>query len=636
MAAKDEDDLAEAREEFDRAAEREAANREAWLDDYRFARLEEQWPEKLRKDRELDGRPCLTINKLPPIIRQVVNDGRQNKPGIVVHPADSESDPETAEVINGLIRNIEQSSNADIAYDTALEAAVTGGFGYFRINTAYTSDDTFEQDIVIEPVYDPLSVYGDPDSLSADSADWNVAFVVDTLTDDQFEAKYKGADKVDWQGYENLRAPWRDGETVMVAERWKREEVKAQIIALSDGTVLRVKEYEKNKALFDAMGVSVVGQPRDIRSHKVTQTIMSGCEVLDTVEWAGKYIPIIPVYGETIVVEGERHLRSLVRSAKDAQRMFNYWRTTSTELVALAPKAPFIGRKGAFETDAAKWATANTVSHAFMEYDGAEPPQRQPFTGVPAGALQEALNASDDIKMVTGLYDASLGARSNETSGKAIDARKREGDVSTFHYIDNLSRAIRHAGRILIDLIPKVYSTERVVRVIGQDGKPDKAPVNQQFQAQEEGPDGQVREVMKMYDLTAGKYDLTVKAGPSFSSRREEFVSMAVELIRGNPALQQILTPMIVKNFDIPEADEIVEKIEALSGQAPNPMMEQARQVVGQLAEQVKQLQAENEALKQDKALEARKLDIQAYDAQTKRAQALQPKTLPSGAYEAG
>ncbi|NBV79432.1 MAG: hypothetical protein EBR62_06155, partial [Verrucomicrobia bacterium] len=387
--------LKDALEAFDKAAEHDDHNRKAFEDDIDFALLENQWPEKIRRDREIEGRPCLTINKLTSMGRQVVNDARRNKPGIKVLPVDDQADPETAEVLNGVIRNIEQSSNAEVAYDTALEHAVFGGFGYFRINTRYSSDDTFDQDIVIERVANPLSIYPDCYSTGADSSDWNWCFVTDAMTKSAFEKAYPGAEQTDWKGeaWQAMSSPWLDGDFVQVAEYWVRDKVKRTILLLSDGMVVDASDYEANKATFDALGVEVKGQ-RDVESHRVRQHIMSGAEVLETVEWAGKYIPIVPVYGAEVMLKGKRHLRSLIRGAKDAQRMVNYWRTTSTELVALAPKAPFIGRKGAFETDFQKWATANTQSHAFMEYDGPEAPMRQPFSGVPAGALQEALNAA--------------------------------------------------------------------------------------------------------------------------------------------------------------------------------------------------------------------------------------------------
>lgn len=622
------DILKDAREAFDLACEHEAENRREALDDIRFARLGEQWPDKVRKDRELDGRPCLTINRLPAFIRQVVNDARQNKPSIVCHPVDDAADPETAEIFNGLIRNIEQSSDAEVAYDTALDFAVTGGFGYFRINTRYATDDGFDQDLVIERVANPFSIYGDPHSTAADSSDWNTAFVVDTLPKAAFAARWKGAEAVDWtsDGYAGLRGPWLDGDQVMVAEHWRREAVMRTIFALSDGQVVEEGVYRAQKAMFDALGVSVVGRPRQVSSHKVTQRIMTGAEVLETVDWAGKFIPIVPVYGEELHVDGKRRLRSLVRDAKDPQRMFNYWRTTSTELVALSPKAPFIGRKGAFESDAAKWATANVQTHAYLEYDGPEPPQRQPFAGPPAGALQEALHASDDMKAIMGLYEASLGARSNETSGRAIMARQREGDVSTFHYIDNLARAIRHAGRILIDLIPRVYATPRIVRVLGPGGEARLAPVNQRFEAQAAEAAERGRKLEKIYDLSVGKYDLTVRSGPSFTSRREEAATQMIELIRAYPPAAPLIGDLLAKNLDWPGADEIARRLAATLPDAVkpgSPEIEAAKAQIGKLAQALQAAGAKINALEQDHEHEARRLEIAAFEAETKRMQAV-------------
>ncbi len=621
------DILKDARAAFELARDHEAENRREALDDIRFARLGEQWPAKIRRDRELDGRPCLTINRLPAFIRQVVNDARLNKPAIVCHPVDSGADPETAEIFNGLIRNIEQSSDAEVAYDTALDFAVTGGFGYFRINTRYARDDAFDQDLVIERVANPFSIYGDPASTAADSSDWNTAFVVDTMSKAEFAARWKGAEPVDWEAdaYAGLAGPWVEGERVMVAEYWRREAVASSIVALSDGQVVTLEVYQKQKALFDAIGARVVGQPRPIVSHKVVQRIMTGAEVLETVEWAGKYIPIVPVYGEELHVDGRRRLRSLVRDAKDPQRMFNYWRTTSTELVALAPKTPFIGRKGAFETDAAKWATANVQTHAFIEYDGPEPPQRQPFASTPVGAIQEALHASDDMKNIMGLHDASLGARSNETSGRAIMARQREGDVSTFHYIDNLSRAIRHAGRILIDLIPKVYATPRVLRILGPGGEAQMAPVNQRFEAQLADAAGQIRKIEKIYDLGAGKYDLTVRSGPSFTSRREEAATQMIELIRAYPPAAPMIGDLLAKNLDWPGADEIAGRLAAMLPapiKGASPEVEQAKLQMGKLAQALQAANAKIAALEQDRAIEARKLEIDAFEAETNRMRA--------------
>jgi hypothetical protein len=639
------DILKEAQEAFELIAEHEDENRRVWEDNVDFALQENQWPEQVRRTRELEGRPCLTVSKLAAMGRQVVNDARQNKPGIIVHPADSEADPETAEVFNGLIRNIEVSSNAEVAYDTALEHAVFGGFGYFRINTAYTSDDTFDQDIVIERISNPLSVYADCYSTAADSSDWNTAFVTTHVTKAQFEKDHKGADPVNWEGedWRDLSAPWIDGDNVMLAEYWKREEVPRRIVLLSDQSVVAADEYAANKALFDALGVTGVGE-REVRSHKVTQRLLSGADELSKVEWAGRYIPIIPVYGSEVNFKGKRSFRSLIQGSKDSQRMFNYWRTTSTELVALAPKAPWVGRKGAFETDAAKWATANTQSHAFIEYDGPEAPMRQPFAGIPAGALQEALNAADDIKATMGIYDASLGARSNETSGKAIIARQMEGDTATFHFIDNLSRAIRHAGRVLIDLIPQVYGVERMVRILGPENEPQMVKVNGPTTVQQKDPQtGELQEIERVFDLTAGKYDCIVKAGPSFNTRREEAASQMIELIRAYPDAAPVIGDLLAKNLDWPGADEVADRLKGMmqkmtgGDEAPEGTQNVPHEVIAQVQQQMQELQQQNQALanenqqlKDANDLKARELEIKAFDAETKRLQAMKPEKAPT------
>jgi hypothetical protein len=630
-----ESDVRAIREVYENCKSAEQHNRTTALEDIEFARRGEQWPEAVRAQRMREGRPCLTINKLPTFIRQVVNDSRQNKPSMKVRPADSRADPKTADVISGLLRNIEYVSNADVAYDTGIECAVAGGFGYWRVVIDFAHDDAFDLDLLIKRVSNPFSVYGDPNSAAADSSDWDVSFVVDRLSRKQFETRYKGKARVNWDddAWNGLNGTdWRSDEKILIAEYWEREEVDRAIVMLQDGTVLDKQELVTNEDLQTLLqtGVMQVHGERMTKTHKVTQRIMSGLEVLEENDWPGRYIPIIPVYGDEFDIEGKRFLRSLIHPAIDAQRMFNYWRTASTELVALAPKVPFIGPKGAFDDDIERWNTANTRSHPFLEYNGATPPQRQPLDGgTAAGALQEALNASDDMKAIIGIYDASLGARSNETSGRAILARQREGDISTFHFIDNLSRAIRHTGRILIDLIPHVYSAQRIIRVLGEDGKEQNVPVNQEAPAidpetgqpmmQPKMQNGQpvvdpmtgnpiMEPVMRMHDLSAGKYDLTVESGPSYTTRREEAAAVMTELIQAYPASAPIVAPELFKNFDFPNADKIAEKMEAqASGQVPPEVQKQIQE--GQ--QQIAQLTEENQGLKLDQQGEMAKLQVQ-------------------------
>lgn len=653
---KDDDILKEARSTFERCEIAERNNRKDAKADIEFARLNKQWPPEIESQRQFEGRPCLTINKLAPVIRQVVNDARQNRPSIKVLPADSKADPETADLLSGLIRNIEQSSNADVAYDTGIEASVSGGFGYWGVNLGYTNDastddlsgagaELFEQDLCIERIANQFSVYADPDSTEADSSDWMRAFQIEKIKRTEFKTKYPTAQMTDFtsSAWAECSGEWLNEESVMVARYWRREEVLKPVIGVQlpdteegpgDLVVMEVAEWQKAQEEIELAGGQAVTMPRPIKGYKVTRYTITGVEVIETDEWPGSYIPIIPVYGDEVNLEGVRHFKSLIRDAKDANRMFNYWRTTATEMVALAPRVPFIGRKGSFDTDAAKWATANSASHPYIEYDGADAPQRQPFPSMPAGALQEAANSSDDIKAITGIYDASLGARSNETSGKAIRARQMEGDVSTFHFIDNLTRAIRHTGKVLIDLIPKVYSTPRMVRILGEDMKAENKPIN--GMAPQDMENEEATAAVRMHDLRVGKYDLVVTAGPGYTTRREEAAAQMMEVIRGNPELAEIIGDLMARNLDWPGADEIAKRLEANykakfpdaedgEGGIPPEVKAQIEQMGAALQEMGQKLQE----AETNKDIELAKVATEQYKAETERLTAIAPALGP-------
>lgn len=620
------DVLKDAEEAFKAAVDAESENRAAALADVRFARLGEQWPDKVRQERERDGRPCLTINRLPAFCRQVVNDARQNRPQIVVSGVDSQADPKTAEILSGVIRHIERNSDADVAYDTAIEWAVYGGFGYWTVDADYASDDGFEQELFLRRAANPFAIYGDPDSEAADSSDWTRAFQVSTITEDAFREQYGKREMQSW-GNAALGDDKAEQGHVRIAKYWQVTREPKTLVLLSNGAVVSEDELTADRlAMMQAMGIAPTERTRKVQQSKVRYHILSGAEELDSGEWKGRYIPIVPVYGDEVNIEGKRHLRSLIRDAIDPARMFNYWRTVSTELVALAPRAPYIGPKGSFITDKKKWETANTQNWPYIEYDfvtNQPPPQRQPFTGPPAGALQEALNASDDMKSIMGIYDASLGARSNETSGRAIMARQREGDVSTFHFVDNLSRAIRHTGRILLDLIPKYYDTERVIRIIGKDETPQQVTIN----TEAENP--QTGEVERIFDLSVGRYDVAVKAGPSFTTQREEAAAQMTELVRAFPDAAPVIGDLIAKNLDWPGADEIAERLKMLQQnmqpQAPSEDPNKALDLqIKQLDVQIAMINAET------KKIEAQ---VRLAEAESKRsqaaAQALAPQPPP-------
>lgn len=649
MADKKDDDLhKEGIKIYDYAVERDSHNRERYAEDIRFARLGEQWPEAIRAQREREGRPCLTLNRMAAFIRQVVNDARQNKPAIKFHAVGDGADEWTAKVQDGLVRNIEYSSNADVAYDTAIDNAVSGNVGYFRITTDYAADDVFDQDIRIERIANSLSVVPDGYCFDADSANWNDAFVTEDYSIDAFKAKWPKADTASFEGDRrgDMAAGWMtDDGLVRVAEWWKRREVPATIVKLSNGMIVPAEKLDDEEfiALLGAQKVTEVAR-RETRTMKVTQHLMNGCEILETNEWAGKYIPIVPVYGDEVIIDGRRHLFSMIHAAKDAQRNYNYWSTTSTEVAALAPKAPWIGPTGSFATDP-NWATANTTNHAYLEYDvveGGLPPQRTPFAGPDAAAMQETGKAADDMKSIMGLYDASMGAQGNETSGRAILARQREGDTSTFNFTDNLSRGIRHAGRIMADLIPKVYTVARVIRTIQEDGSNRDVAVNQPTQPMPEEVQAQQEQMVgitRIYDLTSGKYDVTCESGPSFNTRRQEAAMQMTEFMRAVPGAGQVMGDLLAKNLDWPGADEIADRLKLLlppQAQGQNPQLMQAQQQMQQMQGVIQQLQQQLDDEKRDKSQDDRKLDIDAFKAVTERLDKLGLTISPEAAAAMG
>lgn len=582
--------LREARSYFEQSQAASSTIRQHASDDIEFARLAVQWPEAIKRQRQLEGRPCLTINRLPSLIRQVVNDARQNKPGISVHPVDGGADYDTAEVIGGLIRAIERNSNAGVAYDTAIDNSVTCGFGFFRIEIDYAHAESFDMEATIKRIANPLSVHWDTASQEVDASDWRYAFVSDYMPREEFKKRYPKAAAVDWEGSWQDRDPnWGDEDSVRLAEYWLREEVKKNIYQFADGSVFSeqqavdaarrwavqmgydpaiVADAPKKlllNELFSLPGMAPTRE-REACSYKVTQRLITGVDVLEEKVWPGTFIPICPVWGEEVVYQGIRYFRGLIRDARDPQAMLNFWRSASTELVALAPKTPYIVAEGQIsDSEAEKWQTANTRSHAYLEYvpvPNAPTPQRQTMPSVPAGALQEALNASDDIKSVTGIFDAALGARSNETSGRAIMARQRESDNSTFHFIDNLSRAIQYAGRCLVEVVGSIYSERQAIQILGKDMAPKVVRLtteNGGTQGQV-GADGQER----LYNLSVGRYDVTVQTGPAYATQREETRAALLELVQGDPEAKLVLGDLILKNMDFPEADEAAKRIQML------------------------------------------------------------------------
>lgn len=615
------DDHKDALEAYKVCSDASQDNERTYEEDYRFWRLDEQWSDAVKAARSVRGqeRPMFTFNRGPTFARQVINDIRQNRPAPKVHPADSGADVETALVMQGLIRNINYASKGDVARDTASECAVYGGFGYYRIDIEYACDDTFDKDIRINRVVNPLCIKPDPYSTRADSLDWNMAFEIDLMTPEAFKETYPKADPISFDMMDDkVRRDWTDGDDIVVASYWKRVKAMKPILRLQNGKAVDKETYLavdpesglSQKDLDEAEGIQIHGE-RQIETYQVDQCILNGLEPLtEKVRWAGKYIPIIPVYGEEMHLKGKRMLWSMLRRARHAQEQFNYHETTATELYALSPRIPFIGKKGAFDDDP-NWETANSQNHPYLEYSGEIPPQRQPLDSGPMlGAMSLSKSAGDNLKAVLGMYDASIGNRSNESSGIAIERRDKQSDVGNFHFSDNVSRAIECEGTQLLDLIPKVYTKGRVARVMGEDGVQQNVQLGPRDpnMGQPRDPNAEPPKIGKLngsYDLTMGKYDLTVEAGPSYTTQRQETAQIVSDLIRANPAMLEVGGDIMVSNLDLKDGPELARRLKKMlppqlqddgKMQIPPQVQQQMEVLQQQLAEQSEELNK----LKQD------------------------------------
>lgn len=539
----------------------DSENRAQAMDDLRF-KSGEQWDPAVKAQRVRDQRPCLTMNKLPTFVHQVTNSQRQAVPSINVHPV-ADGDKEGAEIRQGVIRHIEYASNASVCYDTSVNSAAEIGFGYFRLVTDYCRPDSFDQEIRFARIRNPFTVYMDPAHVNPDGSDqqWCVLSVKVPKAD--FALEYPDADPADLNAIRAMgdaAHDWADEDTVRLAEYYRINKAPAKVVLLSNG-----ESGYKDDLLELPPGVTIK-QERDGYRQTVQWFKLTATQVLDRADIPCRWIPVFPVYGDETDIDGKVFRSGLIRNAKDPARMYNFWMTAATEEVALRPKTPYIGAEGQFEGHESEWAAANTSSFPFLEYKPkslggmlAPPPQRQPMADLPSGVLAMAMHASDDIKATTGIFDASLGARSNETSGKAINARDRQGETATFHYIDNLHTTLRHVGRCILDMMPKVYDARRVLQMMGRDGKVTGVEVNVPRHGVDERGQA-VQEVLN--DMTSGEYTCTVSAGPSYDTMRQEAVDGMIQTAQSWPKLMEIAGDKVVRSMDWPMSQEIADRIE--------------------------------------------------------------------------
>lgn len=644
--------ILEAKERWNRVSEWESTARPRQLDDWRFANGDDmngyQWPEGLRQQRGIEDRPCLTMNVVQQHNFQIENEGKKNKSSVKIVPLGNGATAEAATIWRAMLRHVEYQSNAQAAYSNARKFQVAIGRGWWRLVTAYAGDDTFEQDIFIRIVKDPLSVYGDPDAQEPDKSDMKWAFVFDSIPRSEFDKahpKYKGLVSQEPLGVGTVQEGWLEKDSIRVCEYFRKVPKKDKLISFVDPSSGKRKTIRKSflkgfpKEQLDELLKDQQTMTRDLEIEEIEWKLIAGETIIDETTWLGKYIPLIPVTGVEVVVDGILDIKGHTRSMRDPQRMYNYNASSQVEFVALQGKTPWVAAAKAIEELESMWNTANTVNHSVLIYNHIDdqnpevpipPPSRtDPPKDSPAyqAGMETAFN---QMMMVSGQWQNQMGMGGNERTGKAIGERQEQSDTATFHFQDNYGDALKLTGKMILDLGPKIWDTKRIVKVLADDGTDQEIeldPSQKQAFVEHQNHQGQV--IRRIFNPQVGKYDVGADVGAEAGTRRQAVVDAMTLIITQNPGLTSIIGDLLLRSMDFgEEAQEAAQRMRRMVppqalGKGPSQQEQELMQQVAALrAALTKSL--ERQGKEQIKLVgKSQMRDIDVYKAQTDRFKAL-------------
>lgn len=619
-----EDFLADMREEYQQDLDFDHDNRQEALQDKKFA-AGEQWDPVVLEHRR--GLPNLVINSIPQFTAQVVGDWRSNRNGIKIIPAE-DGDVDVASVRQDLVRAIEVKSQAQRVYDNAFESMIQCGDGAFRVYLDYARDDVFDQNICIGPIDDALAVVWDRFSIDPTGRDARHVFVDDVVSKKEFERKWKDTppSSMNDEYAELYNSGWCTEAGVKVTEYWRMIERNRLLCLFSDGKIIAFDEDTDIADLVEKHGYPV--KTRIAPCSYAQMHLVTGFKILSGPhEYKISRVPIIRMMGRIVNIAGRRVRKGMVRDMKDPVRLRNFWRSVAAEQLGYAPKAQWIAPESAVEGREDAFRKAHLSRDPLLIYnDGAEAaPERVAPPALEAALLNEAAVNTQDMKDVTGIHDASLGIRSNETSGKAIMARQREGDIANLTYHDNGNAALLEAGTVVNQLIPQIYDGTRILRIIGEDEEPKFIKVNDPYDP-------------NSVDIAVGNYDVVLTSGVSYTTRRVEAAEAMMQAIQVAPEMMSVAGDLIVKAQDWPGSDKIADRLKRAvppqflapeeGGGQPGPqidpnMIAQMQEEFAKVQEENKQLKAKTEIELLKLELEKKKQDIEWYNAETQRIRAL-------------
>lgn len=595
-------------------------NRKEAIDDKKFS-AGEHWDPRVLEMRK--GLPNITVNTIPQFTAQLVGDWRQARNAIKVIPGE-DGDKEVASIRGDLIRSIEYKSRADRVYDSAFESLVQCGDGAFRVTVEYARDDVFDQDIFIRGIDDALCVVWDRMSIDPTGRDARHCFVEDKIPMKEFKERFKGKTPSELGSTlaAQLRSTgWYDDSSARVLEHWRMIERNRLLGLFQDGSI-HVIDESTMEGLYERHGPPV--KIRQSPCLYAQMHLITGWEILSgPYEYKLNRLPIIRMTGRVVSVEGKRIRYGLVRFMKDPARLRNLWRSSAAEQLGYAPKAQWIATESAVAGREAAMRKSHLSRDPLVVVNDeaviGQNIQRVEPPAIQMALLQEANINAQDLKDVSGIHDASLGIKSNETSGKAIMARQREGDIASITFYDNGNAALLEAGDVINQLIPTVYDTVRIVRQVGEDESIKLQKINDPNDP-------------SAPNIATGKYDVALSTGASYTTRRAEAAEAMMNAVQVWPQLMSVAGDLVAKAQDWPGADKLAERLkktippqflepedqdQGAQGQMIDPAMAQ------KVMEELQKLEEENKMLKMKLEDKEEEHEIDRYNAVTQRLRAL-------------
>lgn len=655
-----------AKERFERAKAAYSRTRQLAIEDTRFAMGDSdngwQWPEGIRQSRNVEQKVVLTVNLTAQHCNQIINNMRQNRPQCRVLPVDGGADKKTAEIFGGLIRNIQTSSNADDAHDVAAEHSIYGGEGYWRVITKYESDTSFNQCIEIEALSNPQLVYIDCDAKKLDKSDAEWGFIFDDINKDKAKREWKDLEPASWM---DCPKGWVTQDSVRIAEYYECQYVDDTALLLMDETEALKSELENGQYdQLKALGDIVQERPTKRKAWKWYKLVGGSDKPAEEKDWAGSYLPIISVIGKEVNVDGEVVIKGIVRDLKDPARMVNFSYSEAVQTIALQNKVPYIAAAESIEGYENAWKHANQSNDSYLPWnaydDNGNPnpkPERQQPSVLPAAQVQMLQLSTEQMRAASGQQNANFGIKSEAASGVGIQRLKAQGEIATFHFPDNQVRGLRYEAKVLIDLIPKIYDTKRVVRILGLDGKEQQVTLNPdmpQAYDEAESDDPTAEDIQKIFNPAVGKYDVVIDTGPSFQTQRQESFTMMTELARSDKSFIPNYGDIFFRASDVPYSDQLAKRAEKLlppqlQDQKGKPQIPpQVQQQLQQQQEHIQQLEGaltnasnEVEKLESKEEIEGARIrvdqegkEVDRFKAETDRLKLILPYMTPESLQE--